>query len=461
MRTNPPNKNTEPNPRKRTLNDADKDKDKPPKKDGRTRNTKSIQPPKKTTGNSDSEGETSEPDDPNSNWAITLPYWPVETRKPMMQRKDVVNAMNRDHLFKLMELDQNQLKQEKAENMEIFRNDDTIPVTRYKAGKDDRKKRFHPASFERLPVCDQSVYWDQMPIKRPNVYRNIQLAPTGSQHNISDKAIEFLHNRTALISLKLFLPENINVTSRPMREVKRFEDQGLCTVTELAWENATSISQIKEALINYGICLQQLWPGDSSAWSLLRLLEKYKYCVNVQPNKTRVLIITNLFNKVARENASLAANREPPLVFDKLELILKASLTRNGQSCEVPATERAFDSGNNGNRNNYNASSSSNGASNYQRNNGSTADGRLTNPRQSRDSRPPSFQSSRPPPPMSGGLKLCYGFNSTDGSNCMYAQTPNGGCVNARGTKFAHVCSKFIESQQKYCLQKHRRVFHK
>ena len=281
----------------------------------------------------ESEGNASDTEDPNSNWALTLPYWPLETRQPVMQNKVVVNAMNRDHLFKIMELDQNQQKQEKAENMEVFRNDDLIPVTKFKEGKDDRKKRFHPASFLRLPICDQSVYWDLMPAKRTPLFRNIQLKPTRSEHQISDKAVEYLHNRTAMISLKLFLPENINVTGKPLREVKKYEDQGLCTTTELQWENATSICQIKEALISYGICLQQLWPGDTSAWSMMKLLDRYKYCTNVTPNKVRIQIITNFFNKVARENASRAASKDPPLIFEKLEVILKASLTRQGYMC--------------------------------------------------------------------------------------------------------------------------------
>ena len=333
---------TEPNVRKRSATEKDKSgKDKRPKNSDNQvdpqkgsekskKNNRKSSEKSKQDAEGDSEEHTSDVEDPNSNWALTLPYWPLETRQPIMQNKTVVNAMDRNHLFKIMELDQNQRKQEKAENMEVFRNDDQIPLTKYKEGKDDRRKRFHPASFLRLPVCDQSVYWDQIPVKRTPLFRNIQLKPTGSEHQISDKAVEFLHNRSAMISLKLFLPENINVTSKPLREVKKYEDQGLCTTTELQWENATSISQIKEALISYGICLQQLWPGDTSAWSMMKLLDKYKYLANVTPNKVWIQIITNFFNKVARENASRAASQDPPLFFDKLEVILKASLTRQG-----------------------------------------------------------------------------------------------------------------------------------
>ena len=150
--------------------------------------------------------------------------------------------MSRDHLFQLMALDKESVKQQKSENLEVYRNDDRIPTVRFKEGKDDRRTRFHPASFLRAPVSDPEVFWDKIPLKREHLYRNLNLKATGSEHAVADKAIEYLHNRTALISLKLFLAENINVTGKPLREIKKYEDQGLSTVTELSWENATSIS---------------------------------------------------------------------------------------------------------------------------------------------------------------------------------------------------------------------------
>ena len=359
--------------------------------------------------------------------------------------------MSRDHLFQLMALDKESIKQQRTENLEVYRNDDKLPTVKFKEGKDDRRTRFHPASFLRAPVCNQEVYWDKMPLKREHLYRNINLKPTGTEHAVADKAIEYLHNRTALISLKLFLPENINVTGKPLREIKKYEDQGLSTVTELAWENATSVTQIREALISYGICLQQIWPLDPSAWAMLKLVEKYRYCSNVANNRIRVQIVTNFFNKIARENAARAANKQPPLEFDKLEVILKAALVRNGQSSAVPTSDRPLEGSNGSYNGNAGSGSSSQNARRSGSNNRYNGSGSFQN----------GSQSSRPPA-VFNGLKLCFGYNAVDGSNCVYTAAPNGGgCVNGRGSRFAHVCGKFMDAQQKYCLQKHRKIHHK
>ena len=58
----------------------------------------------------DKAGDSSDDESPDSNWSILLPYWPVHARSENLRKKSVVNRMNIDHLFKLLEFDREDAK---------------------------------------------------------------------------------------------------------------------------------------------------------------------------------------------------------------------------------------------------------------------------------------------------------------------------------------------------------------
>ena len=55
----------------------------------------------------------------------------------------------------------------------------------------------------------------------------------------------------------------------------------------------------------------------------MRLFNRYKWSVSVQPAKTRTELIANVFHRIAKKNSLRAANREAPIVFDEMEKILR------------------------------------------------------------------------------------------------------------------------------------------
>ena len=50
-----------------------------------------------------------------------------------------------------------------------------------------------------------------------------------------------------------------------MRKIKWKDAEGLVTHYDFSWEEPSSLSEFKEALVNYMVALQQLWPLDPTA----------------------------------------------------------------------------------------------------------------------------------------------------------------------------------------------------
>ena len=379
-------------------------------------------------GGSEGKKDNSSSEDDNddqSNWTMFKDLWPIHTRKPMFRNKAVINRMKIDHIFKIIEIEEKRQKESKGNATKA---DEKIPTTRYKEQKDDRRTRLHDASLLRMPVTEPEDWYGKVPVARDQVFKSLPFKATGSEHTISDVAIEKIHNRSNNIFLKYFLAENITVSARPPRETRRFGDEGVELTTELAWEPANSVSQATEAVISYGCLLQQIWPYDTTAWALMRLFNRYKWLVSVQPAKTRTELIASVFNRIAKKNSLRAANREAPIVFDEMEKILRSVLVRNNQKPDIPTP----------------------GGSDQK------------NLHQQR------VQQSRPMPSQQGGTsqrfkipllptynnnKLCFGHND-HGKTCNYSLQPGGQtCKGPRGTIFAHACSNWVASKGQYCLQ--------
>ena len=351
--------------------------------------------------------------------------------------------MDRNHLLKIIDLhkDEEKMKDKRA-SAGGARADEKIPLTRYEAQDDDRKNQLHAASLLRLPVAEQESWYSQVPLTRTECVKSIPLKATGSEHSVSDVAIERLHNRASNLSLKFFVAENISVSSKPPRETRKYGDEGLSTTTELAWEQAATISQATDAVISYGCLLQQLWPTDTTGWALIRLYNRYKWLISVQPTKTRVDLIATTFNRILKKNSLKAANKEAPIQYEEMEKILKNTLIRNNQKPDVPVP---------GEKN----------ASQEQKFNlrkqGPRYQGAQSQPQYG--SQPQQQQAQLqaaykiPQAPTANGLKLCFGFNNP-GQQCSYTPQAGGSaCKGPRGTTFAHACSNWIQSKNRYCLQ--------
>ena len=407
------------------------------------------------TNYSSADSEDEEVDnDPTSNWNLLLPFWPISSRPENLQNIATVNKMDLDKLKMVMAFRVASEKLEgKKDGAEICHNDDVLPTVRYTACKDNGRDKLAEARFERMPVDPPEVWFGKVPKKRAAIFRNLPLEATGTQHSISDECITLMHNRCRVLTIKNLSSENINVAARPLREKKKVEGSNITTTTELAWSQPTSLSQLQECLLNFGIIQQQLYPLDHTGWALQRLMLRYDWLAVIPQERARTTMLSKLFDKIFRQNALKAANGLCPLQFEEMETLLKSLMTNNSgridssfgglQSNTAPFHQfqqqlnRGYQQ-----QNNYRPSSSS-----------SSKRG---------PSGPPGNKTA-----TYNGLGVCFGFNTTDPSRpCKNKPNKdhNGavvGCTDGRGREFVHRCDK-IKANGDFCFSSgHARPQHR
>ena len=269
-----------------------------------------------------------------SNWARLREVWELESRPKALQNKKTVNNMSMQEIFQLHSM---YAHNEKVTAKETTAKQDELPgKTSFRAMKDDGVRRLHAARWLRLPFSDPSSYYDQVPVKHSKKYQNLNLEFARGANKISDKVILNMQDRRHSTELKHFLSENTNVASKPIKEIRRQEKEGVVSFQDYSWEEPQSMRQVLEAIENYRTCLTLLWPMDQSGNIMGRLLLKYR---NIQASgdpRVKVAVVSTYFDKVQRVNARRAANKSVILDFEGHEKILKETLAAYGLRSEVP-----------------------------------------------------------------------------------------------------------------------------
>ncbi len=168
--------------------------------------------------------------------------YPIEDRPPRLRKKKVVGRYSLDELMKYQK---QIIEKEKKENLgeEVFAKDAGNPKTKYKKMSDDGRKRLHTARWNRLPIVPPHKYYGKTPKKRTAVIRNFPMEHYGITGQISETTIGMLHNRSVKVALDSFC----KATYKPARG------------GEKAGKYA-DLFQLMEAIVNYAILLQALWP---------------------------------------------------------------------------------------------------------------------------------------------------------------------------------------------------------
>ena len=375
---------------------------------------------------SDSSGSDDDDEDPGSNWNILYTIWPVEKRPLALQNKAKFNEMTLDQLVQLARFDRDNAKAVESDLSASYTRDKKPLATKYPEAKDDGFKKLHPARFERFPLSDIKDWWKKVPRVRSHQYKNLPLQYSGTHNKVTLRTIQQMHDRTKVLSFKHFHSGNINVGSKPIQKIERRDDAGISSSLDFNWEAPSNLSQVSDALLNYCTILLHLWPLDQTGLILLRLVNKYNYFPMANSLTERVNLVSTFFNTVLRENAARAGSKAVPMDFAQQEETLKNILTSSGYSNIVPTG----------------------------RNHRQDLDKFKPVPNRPN---PPAIQhqnQNKPKVLMIGSNPVCFNFNS---GHCRNTGSTSG-CKDQRGREFAHLCNKWLDAKQAYCLGRHSRA---
>ena len=272
-----------------------------------------------------------------------------------------------------------------------------------------------------------------------------------------------MHDRSQPKVLKWFNKKNINVTRAPMKETRLREADTIYSTTDFNWADLTSMRHCVDALINFGMISQMLWPYDMSFLVFMKLYNTFGWFSHTGVSeKRKVGLICDHFERVMSTNADRAVTEGPPCTYDEQEKILKRLLVEEGLSQYPPLFDGGVEelgaaagrsqegeaAGGPGRQQRAQAAANNGGAGGGGQNAGG--------PRGARN----GGSNNRPPAVTPGGKLVCFGFNKPRG--CANQPVGNGrGCKNAQtGKEFVHLCQYFYPETRMYCLQPHTRFNH-
>ena len=362
--------------------------------------------------------------------------WPEHLRPKYMRKAAFIAETPMEEILAYYKLQKESEKAEKDEGDASGLREGKHPRIMFKEQEDDRRSKFHTASFLRLPLAAHKKWFKKMPIKRTPFVKNMGLEFTGSQNKLTDVTIKKLHSRTKPLEMKHFFAGNLNVTNKKT-EVRKVQDGSVETTFDFAWTNPASVGGIQEALINYACAIHPLWPQDPTALIMFRVLITYKWLVHVWENK-RVSIMLAFFQDVLRQNAGRAANREQPLDYGEQEDVLKSLLRANNFRPDIPLDD---------NKPKYN----------------NTWKDRQSFGNSARKDGNPVKREKAVYKGKNGTMGVCYGYNDESGARpCNNVLQKSGDhCRNKDGVSFAHVCNVFLPAKNTWCLARHPRKDHK
>ena len=182
-------------------------------------------------------------------WKWLEQVWPKDSRPSLLLDRAAVSKMTIQDINLMHGMYVTQLRAESSK-LSLLKKDELPPKIKYGEGKDDGQERLHPARWLRLPFVHPKKYYEQVPIKHEHKYKNLALEFGGCNSNIADRTIHLLHDRRNVVEIKHFMSENSSVASRPMKEIRRKEDEELVTLSDYNWAVPQSVRQVR-ALINY------------------------------------------------------------------------------------------------------------------------------------------------------------------------------------------------------------------
>lgn len=193
----------------------------------------------------------------NSTWEMIKPLWAMEDRPAIMKSKTRVNRMDIGQAMKYKELFDSEQKKMGMAGAEHGR-DQRVRSTKYPAMRDNGRDKLHPARTDRMPFVEPKEYWAQMPLKREQIYRHVQLAHLGAEGQVKESVIVKMHDASVPVTISMLQGPNFIKVKKTDKRDEEDEPVGI-------W-------QIHEAMCNYSAVMHTLWPYNYAPLVLTQVL---------------------------------------------------------------------------------------------------------------------------------------------------------------------------------------------
>jgi hypothetical protein len=251
-----------------------------------------------------------------------------------------------------------------------------------------------------------------------------------------------MHDRRVAIELRQVSKQNLNVNRIPLKETRMQQGNTVYSTSGYDWTELSTVRSCYDALTNFGIINQMLWPYDLTAMTMMKLYNVYSWMAYPSIKESlRVRLLCDHFARVSESNVDLAVQRRQPNNYWEMERILKVLLREGGLPDSPPVTQ-------------YN--SPPGGGQNHQ-----AAPGRGKGGLQGQNSRGggAGARQRKPAAVAPNGRLICFNFQKQQG--CSNPPAAGGGCVNpATQINYAHVCAWFNTTTRTYCVQGHAKCSH-
>jgi hypothetical protein len=387
---------------------------------------------RKTSGSS-SEGEPMVLD----NWTKLGALWAVEQRPPFLRHRATVNSHTMKELMKMEKMYRNQdRKMGKADR--LFTKDPVLPVELIKEGKDNRRTKFHEASFLRLPIVEPEEYYEEVPTCREPIYRHIPLKHCGAENAVNELVVVRMHDRGTPVTLKMF--HGKNYAKRPGAEAVSLDG---------GWEAPMKMRFIQEALENHSVVSRSLWPMDYTPNVIQRVLIRNNWGGVGETDAVKASLITDFFDDLMTENAALATQGKEPADFRRGKELWAEVCERHGVgqgTSNVQGKGAAGGGGSSGNGRKLN---------NQQKQWDGKGPGNGSGAGRQWDKGPRQGTSGRTAAKV-GSVFVCHRYNEPQGCG---RPKQGQGCRGWNGQIFAHNCN-VMKANGEYCLEVHPKKDH-
>ena len=231
-------------------------------------------------------------------WSLLEPIWPASERPAALRDPTFIEQQNIGSLMKLHSAYMKKEKQDTGQAISRASKDSKPPKVFIEGGEDDCDEVFTAGRWLRPPISKPDKWYKYIPIKYSTVYRSINFKHIlGQDCAVAPQIIAARHDRRNALQMKHFIRSNANVTSKPIREVKSKDADGVSTISDFDWILPANVKQCQDGLINYGAVNQMLWPMDHTTISMTRAFNKYDWCIAAGIEANRVKMIQTIFNR--------------------------------------------------------------------------------------------------------------------------------------------------------------------